>query len=119
VIFANKTDVGFWGSLKEKYDVSEVVVDAKNTDSLTRDDLRQLYCYLKRALGFWGFIVCRTSPSETIRAFNRTLYKNFAEQRGLMILCDDDLRKMVEIKGRGNNPSDYLQERMSEFLRSI
>jgi hypothetical protein len=119
IIFANKADSGFWKSLKDNYKVSEVVVDAKNTDGLTRDDLRQLYCYLKRALGFWGFIVCRTQPPEPIQAFNRTLYKNFSQERGILILCDDDLRKMVEIKLRGNNPSDYLQERMSAFTRSI
>lgn len=119
VIFANRSDSGFWKGLKEKYEVSEVIVDAKNTDDLTRDDLRQLYCYLKRAIGFWGFIVCRTQPSETIQAFNRTLYKNFSQLRGIIILCDDDLRKMVEIKFRGDNPSDYLQAMMSEFIRNI
>lgn len=119
IIFANRANSGFWKDLKEKYRVSEVIVDAKNTNDTTRDDLRQLYCYLKPALGFWGFIVCRTQPSSTLRAFNRTLYQNFSQKRGLLILSDDDLRRMVEIKRRGNNPSDYLQELMSEFVRSI
>jgi hypothetical protein len=119
IIFANRADSGFWKDLKEKYRVSEVVIDANNTNDVTRDDLRQLYCYLKPALGFWGFIVCRTEASSVLRAFNRTLYQNFSQQRGLLILCDDDLRRMVEIKRRGQNPSNYLQERMSEFIRSI
>jgi hypothetical protein len=62
LVFANRADAGFWKDLKDKYSVSEVVVDAKNTDDLTRDDLRQLYCYLKPSLGFWGFIVSRSEP---------------------------------------------------------
>ena len=119
VIFANLANSGFWKDLKDKYSASEIVVDAKNTENLTREDLRQLYCYLKPALGFWGFIVCRTPPSEAIRAFNRTLCKNFRQERGVLILDDDDLRRMVEIAKRGNSPTSYLQERMSEFVRSL
>jgi hypothetical protein len=116
LIFANNAESGFWNDLKRKYDVSEVVVDAKNKDELTRDDLRQLYCYLKPA---WGFIVCRSQQSSTINAFNRTLFHNFAQLRGLLILTDDDLRRMVQIKIGGQNPGTYLQRRMSEFVRSI
>jgi hypothetical protein len=119
VIFQNRATSGFWHGLKTKYLASEIVVDAKNTDDLGRDDLRQLYCYLKPALGFWGFIVCRTAPSDLIGSFNRTLFKNFEQERGLLILCDDDLRRMVEMARRGENPSDYLQRLMSEFVRSI
>ncbi len=95
------------------------MVDAKNTDELTRDDLRQLYCYLKPALGFWGFIVCRSPQPERLHAFNRTLHKNFCQARGILILNDDDLRRMVELANRGQRPSAYLRDQMSEFVRSI
>jgi hypothetical protein len=119
IIFANNAESGFWNDLKRKYAASEIVLDAKNKDELTRDDLRQLYCYLKPALGFWGFIVCRSAQSSTINAFNRTLCRNFSQLRGLLILTDDDLRRMVQIKMRGQNPAIYLQDRMSEFVRSL
>jgi hypothetical protein len=119
LIFANNAESGFWNDLKRKYAASEIVVDAKNKEELTRDDLRQLYCYLKPALGLWGFIVCRSEQSPTINAFNRTLYRNFSQTRGLLILTDDDLRRMVQIKMRGQNAATYLQDRMSEFVRSI
>jgi hypothetical protein len=119
IVFANHAEAGFWKDLKEKYAASEIVLDAKNTDNLTRDDLRQLYCYLKPALGFWGFIVCRSEPLSVIQAFNRTLYQNFLQQRGVLMLCDDDLRRMAQIANRGRRASEYLQGRMSEFVRSI
>jgi hypothetical protein len=119
IVFANRADTGFWKDLKDKYSASEIVVDAKNTDNLTRDDLRQLYCYLKPALGFWGFIVCRSQPPEAIQAFNRVLYQNFSQKRGVLILCDDDLRRMTQIANRGQSASAYLQQRMSEFVRSV
>jgi hypothetical protein len=119
IVFANNADSGFWKDLKDKYSATEIVVDAKNTETLTRDDLRQLYCYLKPALGFWGIIVCRQPPPRAIEAFNRTLYQNFAQQRGVLILSDDDLRRMVEIANRGDCPSSYMRERMSEFIRGV
>ena len=119
IIFANRSEKGFWKDLKDKYSCSEVVIDAKNTRELTRDDLRQLYCYLKPALGFWGFLVCRISPPEKIHAYNRTLFKNFNQSRGVMILCDEDMRRMVDMARRGHDASDYVRDRLSEFSRTI
>jgi hypothetical protein len=119
LVFANRANSGFWKDLKDKYKASEIVVDAKNTDNLTRDDLRQLYCYLKPALGYWGFIVCRAEPQPKIAAFNRTLFKNFRQERGVLILSDDDLRRMVEQTKYGNDPSTFLQDKMSKFVRSV
>jgi hypothetical protein len=119
LVFANQAEAGFWNDLKVKYSASEIVVDAKNKDEITRDDLRQLYCYLKPALGFWGFIVCRSAQPPTMNAFNRTLCRNFEQRRGVLILCDDDLRRMVQIKMHGQSPATYLQECMSTFIRSI
>jgi hypothetical protein len=119
ILFSNVAEGGFWHDLKVKYSASEIVVDAKNTDELTRDDLRQIYCYLKPALGLWGFIVCRSPQPERMHAFNRTLFKNFSQTRGVLILTDDDLRRMVELANRGQSPSAYLRDRMSDFVRSI
>jgi hypothetical protein len=119
IIFPNVAESGFWNDLKAKYSASEVVVDAKNTDDVTRDDLRQLYCYLKPALGFWGFVVSRSPATERLIAYNRTLFKNFEQQRGVLVLSDDDLRRMLEMAIGGQRPSDYLRDRMSEFVRTI
>jgi len=119
IIYANIAERGFWQDLKDKYSAHEIVVDAKNTDELTREDLRQLYCYLKPALGFWGFLVCRGEQPEKIHAFNRTLFKNFCQERGVTFLTEDDLRRMVLIANRGQEASEYLRDRKSEFVRSI
>ena len=119
LLFGNKSDFGFWQDLKNKYFASEIVVDAKNKSVLTRDDLRQLYCYLKPALGFWGFVVCRSEQPKWVYAYNRTLFRNFNQGRGVLILCDDDLRRMVHMKNQGRDPSEYLREKMSDFTRSI
>jgi hypothetical protein len=119
VIFTNSAERGFWKDLKSKYHCSEVVIDAKNTNDVTRGDLRQIYCYLKPALGLWGFIVCRAPQPEKLHTFNRTLFKNFTQTRGCLILSQDDLRRMVQIAKRGKDASEYLSERMAEFVRGV
>jgi hypothetical protein len=119
LIFANKASHGFWKDLKDKWAASEIVVDSKNTEELSREDLRQLYCYLKPVLGFFGIIVCRREPHALIQSFNRTLIKNCKQKRIILILSDDDLRRMVAMALLGRDPSEYLHERYSELLRSI
>lgn len=119
IICQNRADSGFWNDLKSKYACSEIVFEAKNTIELTRDNLRQIYCYLKPALGFWGFIICRMDQPKKIHDYNRTLYKNFSQRRGVLILSDIDLQRMVKIKINNHDPSDYLRDKMSEFIRSI
>ncbi len=45
---------------------------------------------------------------------------NYAERvNDILILSDDDLRRMVALGNRGQTPSLYLRDRMSEFVRSI
>ena len=119
LICQNRANKGFWKDLKDKYLCSEILIDAKNKEEISREDVRQIYCYLKPAIGLWGFIICRSKPSETIQAFNRTLFKNFSQKRGVLIISDNDLKKMIEIKMHGQEPSDYLHDKLSEFIRSI
>jgi len=119
LVCQNRSESGFWKDLKDKYSCSEILFDAKNKQQITRNDLRQVYCYLKPAIGLWGFIVCRSQQPDRIHAYNRTLFKNFTQTRGVLILTDDDLRKMIKIRMHGRDPSDYLRDRMSEFVRSV
>ncbi len=119
LICSNKSERGFWADIKQKYSCSEVLFEAKNKDELDRDDLRQTYCYLKPALGLWAFIICRSEQPDKINAYNRTLFKNFIQTRGVIILTDKDLLRMARMRLRGQDPSGYLIERMAEFIRSI
>lgn len=115
----NRADSGFWGELKGKYECSEVLFEAKNKETLDRDDLRQTYCYLKPSIGFWGFIVCRSEQPDKIVAYNRTLFSNFVQRRGVMILTDEDLSQMVELKLQEHDPASFLWDLYSEFIRSV
>lgn len=115
----NSSTSGVFHDLKIKYSCSEIIFDAKNKIEISRDDLRQLYCYLKPAIGLWGFIVCRDKQPEKIMAYNRTLHKNFAQNRGVIILTADDIGKMIQMKIRDHDPADYVQEQYSSFIKEV
>jgi hypothetical protein len=119
LICQNRADSGFWKDLKDKYSCTEILFDPKNTEELTRDDLKDVYSYLKPVIGLWGFIVCRKMPPPNILAYNRTLFNNHKQERGVLILTDDDLVRMVKLKLHGKNPAEYVRDRMSEFTRGI
>ncbi len=119
VIMHNKADTGFWKDLKDKFKSSEILFEAKCKTELKRDDLRQTYCYLKESLGYWGFLVFRGSKDESALAYNRTLYRNFGGSRGVLILNHEDFRKMLEIKIRNDDPTDYLRNLFSKFNQEI
>jgi hypothetical protein len=90
LICSNKSEKGFWADIKRKYSCSETLFEAKNKEVLDRDDLRQTYCYPKPAPGLWGFVICRAGQPDKIHAYNRTLFKNFSQERGVLILSDKD-----------------------------
>lgn len=119
LICHNASTTGFWKDLKDKYQCTEVIFEVKNKDTVTRDDLRQAYCYLKPALGLWGFLVTRARQGDSVAAYNRMLFKNFAQERGVLIICEDDIRKMIDIKLRGQDPGEYLAKLKSDFARSV
>ena len=115
----NQAKLGVFHDLKLKYSCSEILVEAKNKIELDRDDLRQVYCYLKPAICLWGFIVCRRPPSPAIAAYNRTLFKNFAQSRGVLILTDEDIRTMISMKLRDRDPSEHIASEYSKFIRGV
>lgn len=119
IIAQNRSDDGFWKDIKDRFKADEIVIDAKNKGQITRDDLRQLYCYLKEGLSLWGIIVSRNPSSTNIVAYNRTLFKNFSKQRGVLLLSDRQLKQMVEMKIRQREPTDYIRNLWSKFIRTI
>jgi hypothetical protein len=119
VIAHNKADLGIWKDLKDKYASSEILFEAKCKTTLERDDLRQTYCYLKASLGYWGFFVFRGPKDEGTLAYNLTLCRNFSGTRGVLILNHEDFRKMLEIKIRDDDPTDYLRSLYSQFNQKI
>ncbi len=119
LIYRNAADSGFWRDLKDKYSCSEIIVEAKNKIEISRDDLRQVYCYLKPATGLFGLLISRGEVPAKIAAYNRQVFRNFAQQRFVLVMTRSDLQKMVAMKLRKLDPAEHLAYRMAEFIRSV
>lgn len=116
ITFRNDATSGFWHDVKHRYDCQVLVVEAKNKKKLPNEDLNQLMSRLSPSKAQYGIIVCRgISDNDIHRVVNRMA----REDRGVLILTDQDIREMLRIKGKGRKPVDYTAEKHRQLLQKI
>lgn len=116
ITFRNDATSGFWHDVKHLYGGQVLVVEAKNKEELPNEDLNQLMSRLSPSKAQYGVIVCReVSDNDIDRVVNRMA----REERGVLVLTDQDIRKLLRIKGKGGNPSDYVAEKHRQLLQRI
>jgi hypothetical protein len=64
IVARNTGNSEFWGNLKSRFEVDQVLFEIKNYDNLEGDDYRQVNSYLKGAYGHSGFIISRSEQLE-------------------------------------------------------
>lgn len=120
LIYANNSDRSFLRYLMQDYHNFLVVFECKNVQSLEIDDINQVANYLGDNVGYCGFIVTREPPSERIVAKARTTYNRQHPRKAIIILSDEDLRAMAEMKNTGvRHPVEHLQRKYREFIQAI
>jgi hypothetical protein len=116
ITFRNDATSGFWLDVKHRYGAQVLVVEAKNKEELPNEDLNQLLSRLNPSKAQYGVIVCRkVSDNDIDRVVNRMK----TEERGVLVLTDQDIRKLLRIKGKGGNPADYVAEKHRQLLQKI
>lgn len=110
---------GFWGSLIQSFHTRYVLFEFKNySDPIGQDQIytTERYLYL-RGLRSVGFIISRAGGKP--QAFKAS--KGALREHGklIMILTNEDLCKMLNMKDEGDNPSDHLSDLLDNFLISL
>lgn len=120
LVYSNNSDIPFLRYLMTKHGNLLVTCECKNVNELEPDDINQLANYLGDPMGYCGFLVTRREASERILAKARATYNKQHPRRVIIILYDDDLRLMVEMKRIGSrHPVDHLQRQYRAFVQSI
>ncbi|HEY9288812.1 MAG TPA: hypothetical protein VIT43_12405, partial [Candidatus Dormibacteraeota bacterium] len=101
IIYSNNSDTAFAMYLMTNYGSLLVPFECKNTKAVDADDINQLANYLGDPLGRCGFILTRLPPEETALAKARATYNKGAPRKAIVILSDQDLKTMVEMKRVG------------------
>ena len=126
LIFENRAEVGFWKEVREVYSGTGIIIDAKNyQNEITGDIVREFATkYLKpHGLGRFGMLVARVLPDDVKvpnSQYERTsgaveAQKNLWREdshKMVLLLDQDDLIQMLEMKTKGHNPTDLLKTRI-------
>jgi len=109
---------GFWTYLISKYGTA-IIVECKNyTDTLSENELiiSSKY-YGKKKLTNLGLVLTRNGLSNNGLKAQEKLWDK--EDKMLLVLTDEDLKKMLELKDKGDKPWMIVDFHEREFLSSL
>jgi hypothetical protein len=91
-------------------------VEFKNFDheEIGKDEVDQARNYLKRSMARLAILVCNKRPHESAYLGRNTIYSE--EQKVILFLTTSDLREMLDMKDRGDDPSGLILDAVDEFL---
>jgi hypothetical protein len=93
--------------------------EVKNTDSVETSHLNQTATYLGERLGRFGFLVTRKPPSEAKQKKTFSIYNDSNPRKIILILSDQDLREMLDMKCRRADPMRFIQRMYRKFRQSV
>lgn len=117
-LFSNCVEQGFWNRIVDRYAANFILFEFKNTDKLKPSDVDKTVVYLqlgKRAIGRFGIILSRKPPSQP--ALNKRRAWFASEEAVVLLLVHDDLLlRMLELREAGRDPVEILQVQYENLL---
>jgi len=117
VVMVNQAEVGFFAWARIKHGVDYVVFEVKNVSETKPEHLHQVVTYCWRAIGRLGFVVARNHPGDTWDRHAAAQWHR--HETVVLLLCDGDLLRMVEMKAVGEDPIRLVQEKYDHFILSL
>jgi hypothetical protein len=119
IIFTNDSDSTFFDYIRSTHDALMIMFEAKNVADLTMAALNQTATYLGDRLGRLGFIVTRKPPGENHLRKQISIFNDSNPRKVLLILSDDDLKELIQLRMQDASPVKWLQRRYRTFRTSI
>lgn len=109
----------FWSYIRQEHSAVLLMFETKNTTELEPSHLNQTNTYLGDRLGRLGFIVTRNpaAPAQQKKAFS--IYNDSHPRKIILMLSDNDLREMLNMKCRGQDPMRFVQKLYRKFRQSV
>ncbi|HHQ4684964.1 TPA: restriction endonuclease [Aeromonas veronii] len=114
-----KAESGFWSFLSKELGSRYIIFEFKNhTDEIEQGEVLTTEKYLyKTSLRTVAFIISRKGASQNAIRFIEGAMREHGKL--IMVLEDNDLCKMLEMKEQADEPSEYLFEKVDAFLMSL
>jgi hypothetical protein len=109
----------FWRSLIQAFNSRYILFEFKNyTEPITQAQIYTTERYLyPRALRSVGIIICRKGATGHAQSAARGALREHGKL--ILLLEDGDLVKMLQKRDAGGFASDYLSDKLDEFLLSL
>jgi hypothetical protein len=119
IVFTIQSEKGFWSLLVWEHSSNCLLAETKNSHSLTNEDIYRIADNLGNSVGALGFIVGRAAPSRSALETTYAIYERSYRRKVVLILSDIDLRAMLELRGAGADPLNYIQTLYRGFRASV
>jgi hypothetical protein len=108
VTFRNAAEKGPWFDWKIQHGIASLLIECKNTEALTYDDLRQTASYLGKQMGRVGILASRKNCGDDVWKMLNLLVNN--EEKYVLVVNDENLIDWIRLKDRGENPTDAIAD---------
>jgi len=119
IIFENSSPSGFWKMVREIYLGHYIVIDAKNyKDPLSKQPILAISHYLKPyGCGMFGMLISRKGESPS--ASHAIKEQWIGNNKLILILSDDDIIEMLDIKKGNGKPEEIIRAKIAKFRMSL
>lgn len=119
IIFTNDSDKSFWTYLRNEHSAVFLMFEAKNTLAVDNMHLNQTATYLGDRIGRLGFIVTRKplQVAQTRKVFS--IYNDSHPRKIILVLTDEDLLHMIDMRASSNDPMRHLQMTYRTFRTKV
>ena len=108
VTFRNAADKGPWFDWKIQHGIASLLIECKNTEALSYDDLRQTAAYLGKHMGRVGILASRKHHGEDVLKMLNVFVNN--EEKYVLVVNDQNLIDWIRLKDRGEDPTDAIAD---------
>lgn len=116
-VFPNRNfdSPNIWGQLMQELGARLILFEFKNNDKMEigKEEVDQVRNYLTAPMGRLAIMCCNKRPNETAHKRRNTIFSG--EKKVILFLIPDNLKEMIFIKERGEDPADLIMDMVEEF----
>ncbi len=105
-----------WGQLRVELNVRFILFEFKNfkKQKVSSTDVDQVRNYLSPRIGKLGIIISTQPPSRAALKKRNRVYTD--DEKVVLFLSPNDLKEMIFIKERGEDPADLIMDAVDDFM---
>jgi hypothetical protein len=116
-VFPNRniTPGNNWGHLYQELGARMILFEFKNyaQEEIGKDEVNQTRNYLTKPMGRLAILCCNKSPDDAAYIKRNSVYSE--EGKVILFLTKEQLKEMLFIKERGEDPSDLILDLVESF----